>query len=224
VSLRALTRVCCPSTSSSGRVEGGQLAEELPNIHTSRGHPERDLFGGRVREPRDRGMFRRIRTRVSDGSSSGSLESMREHEFSRERIQGAFRVGSSNHRESLRRFARSGSWFRRSSSGLERERYARSTALWGREAGRRSDDGSGRLDASGRSRQDSQSGPRAGEDAESLYRDEAARTSNTAKGAWRDVVTAQSPRREHSTNTVLDVRGRDSEVRVNARRGFSLRW
>jgi hypothetical protein len=56
VSLRAPTRAQ-RSTSPSGRVEGGERVEGLPDAHRSREKPVRGLFGERARSSRDRGRF-----------------------------------------------------------------------------------------------------------------------------------------------------------------------
>jgi len=66
----------------------------------------------------------------------------------------------------------------------------------------------------------SRSGQRKREDTTSLHREDVARTLNTAKVMYRDFFSrCISPWRECSTNTALGVRGRDSEVHVNAIRG-----
>jgi hypothetical protein len=70
----------------------------------------------------------------------------------RETVQGVLRFDSSNHEELFGDPREIGGRVRGRSSGFGRERRAGSTALRGREARRRADDGPDRLETGGRSR------------------------------------------------------------------------
>lgn len=70
----------------------------------------------------------------------------------REAVRGALRFDSSNHEDLFGGLRENGGRVRRSSSGFGRERCAGSMSLRGREARRRANGESGRLQAGGRSR------------------------------------------------------------------------
>jgi hypothetical protein len=182
VSLRAPLRARCLSMSSSGPVESRSFAEgsrtaaqpvgTLCTFSSEIGFRTHEIAG--VSEDPGSGESRfecrlfGVDVRVRALPGKGFKERF---ESARRRSVGLF--GDSRD---------VGSRLRRSYSGLGREQRARQAAFRGREVGRCSDDGSGRCDASRRSRSYFRSGPRAREDAKSRHSDEAARTSNTAKG------------------------------------------